>query len=212
MTKRAVRRASLALLIVAVAGTVSACAADTVSGRGVLADAPGPSDTGGFPSVPVPSLSVPAPGPPTTSAAVTGGVVVTDRGGHFRVRMPSAPQKATEPGSFGGYEFHVHVDIVRSPYVAIVEGEDVTPALAPDAFEIVLRSAVSSFQSSSGMTLVRDSPTTFQGHRGRKAVLERAGARYEFLIFIYSGSQVYALFAPAGPRFAALAHSFVALP
>jgi hypothetical protein len=212
VAKRSVRRASLVLLLAAVAGTASACAGSAVSGHGVLADAPAPTGSGGFPSVAVPSPSIAAPSPAANSAAVNGGVAVIDRGGHFRVRMPSAPQKLTEPGSFGGYEFHVHVDIVRSPYVAIVEGEDVTPALTRDSFEITLRSAVSSFQTSSGMTLIKESRTTFQGHRGRKAILERAGTRYEFLIFIYSGSQVYALLAPAGAKFAALANSFVAMP
>ena len=215
------RRASLAVVAVTLAAiALAGCGASTLTGHGsapVSASAPSTQD---FPSpgssapsatdpTPVPSASVPSASAPQTSTG--SGVLVTDPAGHFQVRMPATPERSTEPGSFGGYKFTVHLATVKSPYLALAEGEDVTPALPMDQIDTTLRSAVSSFGSSSGMTLVSQRPTTFNGHTARTAILERSGSRYQLLVAAYSGSQIYLLFAPEGSRFDALASSFRAI-
>jgi hypothetical protein len=216
-------RAVVGALLVVVAGVTSACAAGTVDGHGsAAASAAAPSaPSSSAPSTTAPSTSAGASTPilpPLSTVApsggntpVSGGVEVTDTAGHFRVVMPAEPQRTSEPGSFGNYKFNVHVAAVNDPYVVLVEGESITPALTSDAFTQVLDSAVSSFQTSSGLTLVSQSDTTFEGHQGRQAVLRRGATRYVFLIFVFSGSQVYALFAPEGSKFDALAASFQAI-
>jgi hypothetical protein len=190
--------------LVAVLLAVSGCAADTVNGHGAASAVAGSSGPVDFPSgasTPAPSASVlPTPG--------GSGVLVTDAAGHFRVRMPAQPTRDTQHGSFAGYTFNVHTAVVQSPYVAGVEGEDISPALTSASYDTVLRSAVSSFGISSGTTKVSETDTTFQGHHGRIGIFEGDGSRYEFLVFVYSGSQVYALFAPQGAKFEALATSF----
>src|SRR5206468_3656406 len=99
----------------------------------------------------------------------------------------------------------------KAPYIALAEGEDVTPALPLDQIDVTLRSAVSSFQSSSGMTLVSQKQTTFNGHAARGAILEASGNRFQLLVAAYSGSQIYLLFAPQGSKYDALASSFRAI-
>jgi hypothetical protein len=180
----------------------SGCAASTVNGHGVasvVARSTHPTD---FPSAGSSTPSSPAPTPGGS------GVLVTDDAGHFRVRMPAEPTRNTEPGSFAGYTFNVHTAVVQSPYVAGVEGEDITPALTPDSYDTVLRSAVSSFGTAAGLTKLSEKDTVFQGHRGRVGIFDRDGVHFEFLVFVYSGSQVYAMFAPEGEKFDALANSF----
>jgi hypothetical protein len=213
MTLQAARRVPLAMLIVLVVGASSACAASTVSGHG-SADVPTPTTTQSTTDFPQPGISTPIVAPSselsTLPISENTKVLVTSEAGHFRVRMPATPTRSDQPGSFGDYTFNVHVVIVQSPYVAIVEGEDVTPALTSDAFDTVLRSAVNGFTSSSGLTKVSESDTEFRGHVGRKAIYDRAGTNYEFLVFVYSGNQIYAMFAPEGERFDDLAGSFEA--
>jgi len=200
------RPGRVATLLVCVLLAGSACSADTVSGHGkasvIAAESSGPVD--------FPSLGVSTAAPSETALPTPGGegVLVTDAGGHFQVRMPAQPTRDTQPGSFAGYTFNVHTAIVQSPYVAGVEGEDITPALSEDTYDTVLRSALSSFNTSSGLTKVSESATTFHGHVGRMGIFESNGERFEFLVFVYSGSQVYALFAPQGDKFQALADSF----
>jgi hypothetical protein len=216
------RRAPLAALVALAAAALTGCAASTVSGHGsALAGAPSTQDfpSSGAVSSPVPSVtdSLPVPSTPAatgTSAPQTpggSGVLVTDPAGHFQVRMPATPHQTTEPGSFGGYKFTVHLATVKSPYIALAEGEDVTPALPLDQIDVTLRSAVSSFESSSGMTLISQKQTTFNGHTARSAILERSDTRYQLLVAAYSGSQIYLLFAPQGAKFDALAASFSAI-
>lgn len=203
MSNRIAARAPLALLLVLVTAAVGGCAGSTVSGHGVLVNAPAlPGPT--VPTVPANASTPPASAPPGA------GVVVVDRPGHFRVRMPGVPIKTSQSGSFGGARFTVHVAAVQSPYVAVVEGESITPNLPADQYDLTLRTAVASFRASIGMSVVRQSNTTFQGHKGRKAILKRDGTTYEFLVFIFSGRQTYAMFAPAGAEFDALAGSFEA--
>ncbi len=217
-----VRRAPLAALVALAAAALTGCAASTVSGHGsALAAAPSTQDfpssnaaSAATPSV-TDSLPVPASSAPTTASAPStpggSGVLVTDTAGHFQVRMPATPERSTEPGSFGGYKFTVHLATVKSPYIALAEGEEVTPALPLDQIDITLRSAVSGFQSSSGMTLISQKATTFNGHTARSAILEHAGDRYQLVVTAYSGSQIYLLFAPQGAKFDALASSFRAI-
>jgi hypothetical protein len=210
-----------AALVAGVAGAalvVAGCAAGTVSGHGIAAVM---SSTPALPSL-TPSI---LPSSPTTSSspavvvpsgagtiAGRGGVLVTNAAGHFRVRMPSLPQRTDQPGSFGGYKFTVHIAIATTPYVAIVEGEDVDPPLGAATFESVLRSVVNGFRSTSSMRLVRQSPTTFRGSAARIAIFAAGGMRFELMAFVYSGSRLYVLVAPPGRRFEALVSSFEALP
>ena len=215
------RRAPLAALVALVAAALTGCAASTVSGHGsAVAGAASTQDfpSSGAVSSPVPSVtdSLPAstPQPTVVSPPQTpggSGVLVTDEAGHFRVRMPATPERRTEPGSFGGYKFNVHIATVKSPYIALVEGEDVTPALPLDQIDVTLRSAVSSFESTSGMTLISQKQSTFNGHAARSAILERSGTRYQLLVAAYSGNQIYLLFAPQGAKFDALASTFSAI-
>jgi hypothetical protein len=209
------RRAPLAALVALAAAALTGCAASTVSGHGsALAGAPSTQDfpSSGAVSSPVPSVTDSLPVPSTPPQTPGGsGVLVTDEAGHFQVRMPATPERRTEPGSFGGYKFTVHLATVKSPYIALAEGEDVTPALPLDQIDVTLRSAVSSFQSTSGMTLISQNQTTFNGHTARSAILERAGTRYQLLVAAYSGNQIYLLFAPQGAKFDALAGSFSAI-
>ena len=211
-----VRRAPLAALVALAAAALTGCAASTVSGHGsALAVAPSTQDfpSSGAASSPAPSvtdsLPVPSSSDANTPSTPSGsGVRVTDTAGHFQVRMPATPERSTEPGSFGGYKFTVHLATVKSPYIALAEGEDVTPALPLDQIDVTLKSAVSGFQSSSGMTLLSQKATTFNGHTARSAVLAHAGDRYQLVVTAYSGSQIYLLFAPQGAKFDALASSF----
>jgi hypothetical protein len=214
------RRLPLAALLASAAVALAGCAASTVAGHGsALAGASSTPDfpSSGAASSPAPSVTGSAPVaslPPSTSAPQTpagSGVLVTDAAGHFQVRMPATPERSTEPGSFGGYKFTVHLATVKSPYLALAEGEVITPALPLDQIDVTLRSAVSAFASSSGMTLISQKPTTFNGHTARSGILERSGARYELLVAAYTGSQIYLLFAPQGAKFDALASSFRAI-
>lgn len=205
MRPHAVRRAPTVGALAFAVCTATACAAQLVNGHGgslpdvrtspvVVSIAPS-FPVSGLPSVPLTSgpESV-APPPRTNGPAPDGdGVLVTSEAGHFQVRMPGTPQRTSEPWSFGGYDFVVHLAIVTAPYVAMVEGEDVTPALGAKSFDLVLRSAVSGIESSSGLKVSRQSETTFQGHQARRAVFEREAVRYDFLAFVYSGSRIYAL-------------------
>lgn len=193
----------VALLAVLVAAT--ACAADTVTGHGANSAAGASSGPVDFPSIGGSTPATSASALPTPGGE---GVLVTDAGGHFRVRMPAEPTRDTQPGSFGGYTFNVHTAVVQSPYIAGVEGEDISPALTSSSYETILRSAVASFGSVGGLTKVSDSETSYQGHVGRTAIFDKDGERFEFLVFVYSGSQVYAMFAPEGAKFDALANSF----
>lgn len=217
------QRAGIAVAVaLALALATSGCAAGTVSGHG-SADVVAPTTTaptGAFPSgsgLPSFGLSTPIL-PPLSSLAPSlsgsapsgAGVEVVDEGGHFRVVMPAEPERTTEPGSFGDYTFNVHIASVTSPYVAIVEGEDITPALTSDTFDDVLRAAVSGFETSSHLDLVSQSDTTFQGHKARQGIFSHEGTRFVFLAFVLNGSQIYALFAPQGEKFDALAGSFQA--
>jgi hypothetical protein len=213
MTQQAARRAPIAMLLALAVGASGGCAASTVSGRGSAAVS-SPTESATNSDFPAPGISTPIVAPSselsTPPPSEYTKVAVTDEAGHFRVRMPATPTRSDQPGSFGDYTFNVHLVIVQSPYAAIVEGEDVSPALTSDTFDTVLKSAVTGFASSSGLSKVSEKATTFRGHEGRIAIFDRAGTNYEFLVFVQSGSQIYALFAPEGDRFDALAGSFEA--
>jgi hypothetical protein len=198
-------RTVLGAALAACALVLGGCADQVVDGRGFAGAAPsGPTGfPSGFPGAPSSAAGTPVGAPP----AVQGQWVV-DRAGGFRVRMPGPPERTSEPGSFGGYHFVVHVAAVHFPYLALVEGERITPALPLTQFGPLLRGAVGGFVASSGLQLISQSDTTFRGHPGRRAVIERAGTRYVYLVFVYSGAQTYSLLAPQGPRFDALAASF----
>jgi hypothetical protein len=208
-------RGPLAAALFAAAVVLAGCA-QTVDGSGAASSAPAPSGatrTGDFPSSP-PS-SAPSSGVASTGAASTGGataagsgVTVRDPAGHFQVVMPAEPHRTSEPGSFGGYSYTVHIATVQSPYIAIVEGEVIDPALPQDQLDVALRTAVSTFQSSSGLALKSQDQTTYQGHPARSAVLNRGATDYQLLVIGYSGNQTYLLFAPKGDQFDQLIGSF----
>lgn len=201
-------------LPVAAVVALAACSS-TVTGQGTAASRPA------TPTPPASATSAPPSSAPVSSTPVTPpthaptgratSVPYTDTAGRFKVVLPGTPETADEPGSFGGYSFHVHLAAVHSPYIAIVEGEQITPALKSGDYEQVLSSAVTSFASATGAGNVTNTATTFRGHQARTAVFTHAGTSYELLIFVYSGSQVYLMFAPQGAKFAALANSFQAL-
>jgi hypothetical protein len=194
------RRGPFVVAMTVCLGATGGCAASTISGHGSAAPI---ARSSGFPASTSAAPSSPAPGTPTG-----GGVLVVDKSGKFVVRMPAQPERSSEHGSLGNYRFTVHVDAVHEPYVVAVEGEDITPALPQDQLEDALRSAVSSFQSSSGLDLVSQTSTTFHGHQARAAILQHAGNRFELLSVGWSGNQLYLLVAPEGARFRALAASF----
>jgi hypothetical protein len=176
-----------ALTAAALAGTLGACAASTVDGHGTAAAV-------------------------ATQAVPDGdGYLVTDPAGHYAVQMPGKPERTVRPGSIAGYDFTLYLSTVRAPYVALVEGEVVRPALPESDMGTTLNSALSSFQASSGMTMISHRDTTFNGHSAKSAVLDHAGERYQLLVTAYSGAQIYLLFAPEGEKFNQLASSFHAI-
>lgn len=210
------RRAAVAAMLAMVGLAAAGCSAGTVSGRGAALGTSAETspastssvDPSGFPSTgTTPSDSAGSRGA-SGSSATKDGVLVIDRAGHFRVRMPATPVRASQPSSFGSYHLTLHIAITASPYVAIVEGEEVTPPIGAGSYASVLRSVASGFVSGSGMKLVRQAATTFQGYTARTAVFESSGSRIEMVAFVYSGSQLYVLLAPPGHRFELLTGSF----
>jgi hypothetical protein len=219
MRATVVRRAQLAAAVVLI-GTVTACGAQTVTGQGsaaagavVPSGSSGASSSGDFPSGSV-SASVPAASTPVRSGSARpdgSGFLVTEPAGHYQLRMPAKPKRSVQPGSVQGYKYTLYLSTVKDPYLALVEGEVVEPALPKDQIGDTLDSAVSSFQRNSEMTLVNQQNTTFNGHTAKTAVLEHAGDRYELLVAAYSGAQIYLFFAPEGSKFDALTSSFRAI-
>jgi hypothetical protein len=226
-----VRRGKLVGVLLCVAAAVSSCSSGVVPGDGEaligsqtasVAGSPAatPSASAGpqgtrSPTAPAGSVTdsvAPAATGTAVGSATGTGVHVIDTAGHFSVWMPAKPERTSSPGSYSGYSFTVHLAVVAAPYIALVEGEDVSPAVRPAAFDGVLRSAVTRVSRAADLRVISQSATTFEGHRARRAVFERAGARFEFLTFAYSGSRLYALLAPKGARFAALAASFQPTP
>lgn len=207
------------VLVGATALLLAACSS-TVTGHGAATQQ---SSRSGFPATPSGGSSAPSTAPPTTtppsapSSTTSVGrapapITYTDTAGHFRVLLPGKPETTDQPGSYGGYTFHVHVAAVRTPYVVLVEGEDVSPALDASGYNELLTVSTSTFGDVSGMTKGSDASTTFRGHSARNAVFDRAGTRYELLVFVYSGSRTYFLFAPQGAKFNSLVGSFQPLP
>jgi hypothetical protein len=218
MSAAARRSAPVLAISLVLVGAVAGCAR-TVDGQGTPGSSVASSSatsSGDFPSgSATPSAPAPTTAPAASSGAVStnpdGGVTVTDPAGHFVAVLPGQPRQTSQPGSFGGYSFTVHIAAVQQPYVALVEGEVIQPALPADQIDVALRTAVSTFQSSSGMTLESQTTTTYQGHPARSAVLSRAGTSYQLLVIGYSGNQTYLLFAPKGDKFQQLLSGFHAI-
>jgi hypothetical protein len=183
---RALRgRAGICAALGAAVLATSACAASVVSGSGSV------GGSSAFSGVP---FSLPA--------------------GHFRANFPEQPTVLSEPGSFGGVSFTLHiaraVDDRGRP--TLLADEDASETIPSDQADEALRVAVGSFSGSSGYTLVSQDATSFRGHRARKAALTSpAGDDYTLLVTLWAGRRLYIMLAPSGSIYDTLTGSFEAI-
>jgi hypothetical protein len=106
----------------------------------------------------------------------------------------------------------LHLASVRTPDLVAAEEADFTPGLPASSFDTNLRATLGGFAGTSGMTLVSQSATTFQGHAARKGEFASpTGEQYEMVAFMTDGSREYMLVGPTG-TFDELAASFTVLP
>ena len=116
------------------------------------------------------------------------------------------------PSTVGNARFVLHLASVRTPDLVAVEEADFTPALPASSFDTNLRATLGGFAATSGMTVVSQSVTTFQGHAALKGEFSSStGEQYEIVAFMTNGTREYMLVGPAG-TYDELAASFTALP
>jgi hypothetical protein len=138
--------------------------------------------------------------------------VTTDKAGHFSAKFPSTPVETQVPSTVGSVRFVLHLASVRTPDLVAVEEADFTPSLPASSFDTNLRSTLGGFAATSGLTLVSQSATTFQGHAARKGEFSGpAGEQYEMVAFMTDGGREYMLVGPTG-TYDELAASFTILP
>ena len=76
-----------------------------------------------------------------------------------------------------------------------------------------LRETLASFGASSGMTLVAQSVTTFQGQGARHGTFSSTtGQQFDVVAFFLGDNREYLLVAPSGSTYDDLATSFTGLP
>jgi hypothetical protein len=139
--------------------------------------------------------------------------VTTYKAGHFSAKFPSTPEETQVPGAFANYRFVVHLAIARAPSVEAVEEEDYTPSITTAAMDAALRETMASFGASSGMTLVSQSVTAFQGHVARHgAFSSTTGQQFDVVAFFLGDNREYVIVAPSGSSYDDLAASFTSLP
>ena len=213
---RGVRRTVAAGSALVLFAALTACST-TVDGKGVAlgGSTSARTSTGSNPTgFPTDTESVTPSGGASGSLTATpnagGGFLVTYPDGHFKAVFPEEPQSQSQPGNIGPVSFTVYIATV--PNSALAASEDFTPHIDPSGYDETLRAAVSSFTSSSGLTLQSQQATTFQGHKARAAELTSAGGdTFDVTVFMYSGERLYILFGTKGDVFDTLAQSFQAL-
>lgn len=137
----------------------------------------------------------------------------TYKAAHFVARFPSRPFESHVPGSIGPEHFMLRVAIVRTPQVVMVAENDIKPAFPQSAVDAGLRTGLSAFAVTSGMTLESQEVTTFRGQPARRGSFTTpAGATFTAIAVVYDGSREYMLLAPAGAAFDNLVASFEVLP
>ncbi|HJQ43758.1 MAG TPA: hypothetical protein VJ831_11780 [Jatrophihabitantaceae bacterium] len=202
------QRAIVAALALTLLGVLGACTS-TVNGKGVALGSPTASGTAtGFPSdTTVPSPSGGASGSISTEAAPGGGLLVTYPDGHFKAVFPEEPETQSQPGNLGPVSFTVYIASVQSK--ALAAAEDFTPHITQDDYDATLKSAVSSFVSSSGLTLKSEKATTFKSYQARATVLTSpSGSTFDMVVFMYQGQRLYILFGEQGDVYDTLTGSF----
>lgn len=202
-------RSLRALSLSAVALLAAGCASSVVGGAGTAASTSAPSGSGSGSGQS--SSSGPTSPPSSVPTSLPPASTVTNKAGHYSVKMPGTPVRKSEPGTDSGVHFTVRFDVIQSPYVAIVGSEDFDLDLPVDQIDTALDSAIHSFQTSSGTELVNDNQTTFRGRKARQADLTRQSARYTMLVVAWSSHRLYFFFAPQGAAFDALVGSFESL-
>jgi hypothetical protein len=136
---------------------------------------------------------------------------VTYPDGHFTAVFPAEPEQQSTPGELGPAKFIVYVASVRNQ--ALAAAEDFTPHLSEAQYDQTLRSGVSSFISSAGVTKKSENATTFRSHPGRHAVVTAPdGGTFELVVFMYEGKRLYILFGRTGEVYDTLTDSFEILP
>lgn len=139
--------------------------------------------------------------------------VTTYTAGHFSAKFLSTPVETQIPSTFANYRFILHLAIVRTPNVEAVEEEDYTPSIPASAMDGALRETLASFGASSGMTLVAQSVTTFQGQGARHGTFSSTtGQQFDVVAFFLGDNREYLLVAPSGSTYDDLAASFTVLP
>jgi transposase InsO family protein len=184
------------------------CASSVVQGSG-SAGPSSPSTSSSTTSSSSTSISsgttTPTSSGPTSLPATS---VVINKAGHYSVRLPGTPIRKTEPGSSSGVHYTVRLDVLASPYLALVGAEDFDVNLPVDQIDTALDAAIHSFQGSSGTTLGSDNQTTFRGRKARQADLLRGTQHYTMLVVAWSSHRLYFFFAPQGAPFDDLTGSF----
>ena len=142
------------------------------------------------------------------------GLIVRSGAGHFAVRMLHRPLVKSTYATTSSGELALTYAIDTTSKV-VVEGADITPGVKSSRIKQALDSAIAGLQSgvATAMTISNARSLTFQKRPARKVtVADRVVRRYTALVVIFGSTRFYALFAPSGPSFDALASSFVALP
>jgi len=187
--------AALAAVTLLLAG----CAGNTVTGTGRALN-PGagtPTVPGGFPS----TSAAPGASSNASTAPAGRGVLVTYPAGHFSVMMPTQATERSEPGSLGGASFTVYIAVSVSGGNTPTEvaSEDIDQPLDPADYAITLRTAVGEFGSASGATVDSQTPTQYRGYTARRAAVTTPDGRpFTLLVFMYSSTRLFIVFASAG--------------
>jgi hypothetical protein len=138
--------------------------------------------------------------------------VTTYKAGHFSATFQSTPEETQIPTSIGNVHVLLHVASVRTPDLEAVEEADIDPALPDSAVDTNLRTTLGGFATTSGMTLVSQSVTTFQGHAARKGEFSSpTGEQYEMVAFMIDNHREYVIVGPTG-TYDELVASFTLLP
>jgi len=182
--------------------TLTACTT-TVVGHGVALNAGASSTASPPPGFPSTSEAPSSPGSTSspTSSDSGHGVLVTYPAGHFSAVMPTQATERSENGNLGGQSFTVYLAISVSDGSVPTEvaSEDIDHALDPSEYAATLRVAVGSFAGSSGMSVDSQTATTFRGYTARRALVTSPdGQSFSLLVFVYSPTRIYVVFASEG--------------
>ena len=141
-----------------------------------------------------------------------GGVLITDTDAHFSARFPLQPTLQTSPTlSLGTGTMVIRLAGLKQPHLMYVEEADISESMSQAEYDGQLRGAIGGFEGTSGMTLISQQATTFQGHTARTAQMSTATTRYTVLFFVYDANRFYGVVAPSGANFTTLSGSLVIL-